>query len=97
MGKPEELEYKIAMPNGALRLAVTYIRATDPSATHYWPPSLEDDSIKPPVEEFPTTMQFSPSTWTTSTAELGFRREALAVWSIRRWLPASVMLIAWMT
>jgi hypothetical protein len=58
MGKPEELEYKIAMPNGALRLAVTYIRAT---------------------------------------AELGFRREALAVWSIRRWLPASVMLIAWMT
>ena len=65
MGTPQELEYMIAMPNSSLRLAVTFTRASDLSERIYWPISLEDDCTKQPQGEYPTTMQFSPSTWMT--------------------------------
>lgn len=68
MGVPEELEYKIAMPDGSLRLAVTFTPASDVSVRVYWPPALADDCVVAPQGEFPTTMQFSPSTWATVTA-----------------------------
>ena len=69
MGTPQELEYKIAMPNGSLRLAVTFTPASDISVRIYWPLGLADDCTKSPQGEFPTIMQFSPSTWATVTAE----------------------------
>jgi len=69
MGTPEELEYKIAMPNGSLRLAVTFTPASDVSERIYWPIGLEDDCIKPPQGEFPKTMQLSPFTWAMVTAD----------------------------
>jgi len=65
IGIPQELEYKIAMPNGSLRLAVTFTRASDISTRIYWPVSLEDDCTKQPQGEYPTIMQFAPSTWMT--------------------------------
>ena len=69
MGTPQELEYKIAMPNGSLRLAVTFTPASDVSVRIYWPLGLTDDCIEAPQGEFPTTMQFSPSAWATVTAD----------------------------
>jgi formylglycine-generating enzyme required for sulfatase activity len=69
MGIPEELEYKIAMPNGSLRLAVTFTPASDVSVRIYWPLGLADDSVKAPQGEFPKNMQFSPSAWATVTAD----------------------------
>jgi hypothetical protein len=68
MGSPQELEYKIAMPNGSLRLAVTFTRASELSTRIYWPIGLEDDCTKSPQGEFPTTMQFAPFTWATVKA-----------------------------
>jgi hypothetical protein len=69
MGIPEELEYKIAMSDGSLRLAVTFTPASGVSVRIYWPLSLADDSIKAPQGEFPKNMQFYPSTWATVTAD----------------------------
>ncbi len=69
MGTPQELEYKIAMPNGSLRLAVTFTPASDVSARIYWPVSLADDCTKSPQGEFPKNMQFSPSTWAMVMAD----------------------------
>jgi len=69
MGTPQELEYKIAMPDGSLRLAVTFTPASDVSVRIYWPLSLADDSIEPPQGEFPKNMQFSLSTWATVVAD----------------------------
>jgi len=68
MGTPQELEYKIAMPNGSLRLAVTFTPASDVSVRIYWPASLADDCTKSPQGEFPKNMRFSLSTWATVTA-----------------------------
>jgi len=69
MGTPQELEYKIAMPDDSLRLAVTFTRASDTSTRIYWPVSLEDDCTKAPQGEFPTSMYFAPSTWITVMAD----------------------------
>ena len=69
MGIPQELEYKISLPNGSLRLAVTFTRASDTSTRIYWPVSLEDDCTKAPQGEFPTSLQFAPSTWMTVMAD----------------------------
>ena len=65
MGTAQELEYKIAMPEGLLRIAVSFTRASDTSTRIYWPTSLVDDSTVQPQGEYPTTMQFSPATWMT--------------------------------
>jgi formylglycine-generating enzyme required for sulfatase activity len=65
MGTPNELEYKVAMLNDSLRLAVTFTRASDTSMRIYWPIGLEDDCTKSPQGEFPTTLHFAPSTWMT--------------------------------
>jgi sulfatase modifying factor 1 len=69
MGTPQELEYKISMPNGSLQLAVTFMRASDINARIYWPVGLNDDCTKAPQGEFPTTMHFSPFTWMTVTVD----------------------------
>ena len=69
MGTPQELEYKISMPNGSLQLAVTFTRASDTNTRIYWPVSLEDDCTEAPQGEFPATMQFAPSTWMTVMAD----------------------------
>ena len=68
-GIPQELEYKIAMPDSSLRLAVTFTRASDLSTRIYWPIWLEDDCTEQPQGEYPTTMQFSPITWMTVIAD----------------------------
>ena len=69
MGTPQELEYKIAMPEGSLRIAATFTRASETSTRIYWPTSLEDDSTVQPQGEYPTTMQFSPTTWMAIVAD----------------------------
>jgi hypothetical protein len=69
MGTPNELEYKIAMPNDSLRLAVTFTRASELSERIYWPANLKDDCTKQPQGEYPTTLQFSPTTWITVLTE----------------------------
>jgi formylglycine-generating enzyme required for sulfatase activity len=69
MGTPQELEYKIAMPTGSLRLAVTFTRSSELRERPYWPVNLEDDSTKQPQGKYPTSMQFSPATWMTVMAD----------------------------
>ena len=69
MGTPQELEYKIAIPNDSLHLTITFTRASDTSTRIYWPVGLADDCIVSPQGEFPTTLQFSPSTWITLIAD----------------------------
>ena len=69
MGTPQELEYKIAMQNGSLHLAVTFTRASDTSSRIYWPVDLKDACTEAPQVEFPTAMQFTPSTWMTVIAD----------------------------
>jgi hypothetical protein len=69
MGVPQEMEYKIAMPDGRLRLVVTLAHPSDSNKRNHWPVNINDDTIESPRGEFPTTMQFSPSTWATIVAQ----------------------------
>jgi len=63
MGTPNELEYKIKIPDQEFRLAVVYIKSTPPYEKVPWPASLDDDSIEPVQGEMPLEMRFSPEQW----------------------------------
>ncbi len=63
MGDPNELEYKIAIPEGNTRLAVTFIRANDLQRRVYWPANLEDDCTVPSPGGIPSSLNFAPETW----------------------------------
>ncbi len=63
MGSPNELEYKIAMSEGNIRLAATFIRANDLQSRVYWPASLEDDCTVPTPGGMPSSLSFAPETW----------------------------------
>ncbi len=63
MGTPEELEYRIEMAEDTLRLAVNFIRASNPNEKIPWPADLDDDCIKPTPGGLPPEMQFSPELW----------------------------------
>jgi hypothetical protein len=63
MGMPNELEYRIKVPDGPLRLAVNYIRASEPAKKIPWPGDLDDDCVKPTPGGLPAQMHFSPDRW----------------------------------
>jgi formylglycine-generating enzyme required for sulfatase activity len=65
MGNPNELEYQIEVAGDRVRLAVVFLRASDPNEKVPWPADLEDDCTKPTPGELPKIMGFSPGQWST--------------------------------
>ena len=58
MGSPEELEYQIELTGEILRLAVTFIKASNPNVKIPWPINLNDDCIKPTPRWVPNKLIF---------------------------------------
>jgi hypothetical protein len=71
-GVPEEMEYKIAMNNGSLTLAVVYLDDFTFTTALHWPENLDDDCLELALipEEPPERLSFSPQTWVRATAAL---------------------------
>ncbi len=69
-GVPEEMEYKIAMNDGSLNLAVVYVDDFTYETVLYWPENLNDDCLGLVLipEDPPERLSFSPETWVTITA-----------------------------
>lgn len=65
MGSPNELEYRIEAACDTLRLAVNFLRASDPNLKIPWPIDLDDDCIKPTPGGLPAQLLFSPDRWAT--------------------------------
>jgi hypothetical protein len=63
MGTPEELEFRIQRAAGPLRLAMDFLRASDPTVKVPWPAALDDDCLKPTPGGLPTTLRFAPEKW----------------------------------
>ena len=70
MGEPGEMEYQIAMTDGAVRLAVTYLMSPDFISTDFWPETLADGCryFEPLPGDAPEKVNFSPETWMTVIA-----------------------------
>jgi len=70
MGAAEEVEFKIGMPDGLLRLAVTSIGAPDYEDIAWWPLDMSDDCRNPRMirGEIPDQAQISVDDWMTLTA-----------------------------
>jgi formylglycine-generating enzyme required for sulfatase activity len=70
LGTPEEMEYQIAIPEGALTLAVVYQKGQDASSAHWWPENLDDDCLGLVLlpDNPPERLQFSPEKWMTIIA-----------------------------
>jgi hypothetical protein len=65
MGTPNELEYRIEVRGEALRLAVSFLRASDPGVKVPWPADLDDDCTRPTPGGLPAQLRFSPERWAT--------------------------------
>lgn len=65
LGQPNEMEYQIALPAGEARLAVVFLRLTQPDVRVPWPVGLHDDCIEPQASGFEDHSHFSPETWVT--------------------------------
>lgn len=63
IGTPNELEYQIKTNDRTLRLAVNFIRASNPNEKIPWPADLVDDCIKPTPGGLPEYLDFSPEKW----------------------------------
>jgi hypothetical protein len=65
MGTPEEVEYRIAMPEGGLRLAVTYLGPPSYNSVAAWPASLNDGcrNLQLITGPIPKRLEFAPGTW----------------------------------
>ena len=63
MGTPNEMEYKITIPEQDFRMAVTIIRSSPPYEKIPWPVTLKDDSVLDTPGGLPDTMDFTPSEW----------------------------------
>lgn len=63
MGTPNELEYKIKIPEQDFRLAVVYIKSTPPYEKVPWPADLDDDCVYPTPGGLPLEMHFTPQSW----------------------------------
>lgn len=70
MGEPGEMEYQIAMTDGAVRLAVTYLMRPKYESTDFWPQTLADGcrDFEPLSGGAPERVDFAPQTWMTVTA-----------------------------
>ena len=63
MGNPNELEYQIAVPEGTVRLAATFMRVNDLQRRVYWPINLDDDCTVPTPGGMPSLLSFSLDQW----------------------------------
>lgn len=64
MGTPNELEYKITLPEGEFRLAANYIGADSAADIKVpWPAYLTDGTTTPTPGGPPQQMQFVPEVW----------------------------------
>jgi hypothetical protein len=73
MGTPQELEYRIRTGGSPVRLAVAFLRATDPNIKVPWPADLDDDCVKPTPKGLPQQLSFSPEKWAAlGPAQAGF-------------------------
>ncbi|MFC1997292.1 formylglycine-generating enzyme family protein [Chloroflexota bacterium] len=63
MGKPNELEYKITIPEQNFHLAVVFLRSSPPYEKVPWPADLSDDCIKPTPGGLPLELQFFTDQW----------------------------------
>jgi hypothetical protein len=70
MGEPGEMEYQIAMTDGAVRLAVTYLMSPEYESTDFWPETLLDGCryFEPLYDDAPDKVDFAPGTWMTVIA-----------------------------
>ncbi len=72
MGTPEEMEFQIAIPEGSLRLAVTYLEISGlgSDSVVWWPANLDDSCRNRHLIEgrAPGMLRFSPEKWITVTA-----------------------------
>ncbi|MBL6980339.1 MAG: SUMF1/EgtB/PvdO family nonheme iron enzyme, partial [Anaerolineales bacterium] len=70
MGATNDMEYQIAMTDGAVRLAVTYLMSPDYKSTDYWPESLSEGcrDFEPLPGDAPKSVNFAPETWMTVLA-----------------------------
>lgn len=63
MGTPNELEFKIMIPDQDFRLAVVYIKSSPPYEKVPWPADLGDDSIRQTPGGLSLEMHFTPERW----------------------------------
>ena len=67
MGTPGVVEYRIAMPERSLRLAVSYIGPPSFDVVAHWPADLADDctNVRMLQGPIPEQARFAPETWIT--------------------------------
>lgn len=67
MGNRNEMEYQIAMTEGEVQLAVTYLLSPDYESTDFWPETLGAGcrDFSPFAGDAPETVDFQPDTWIT--------------------------------
>ena len=63
IGTPNEIEYQIQIEHETLRIAVNYIKVSEPNTKIPWPVGLDDDCIRPTPGGLPDQMYFSPDKW----------------------------------
>jgi hypothetical protein len=63
MGKPNELEYQIKLPEVSYRIAVSVFRSFAPDERVVWPSALTDDTTRPNPGGLPTELHFLPEQW----------------------------------
>lgn len=65
MGKPEEAEFQLAMPQGSLRLAVAFLLPPNFDKVALWPVEIADDARNIDLlrGDAPAQAQFSPERW----------------------------------
>jgi hypothetical protein len=66
-GTPNHLEYQIEFADNASRVAVSFMRSSDPDKRIFWPEELEDGSTKAYPGGLPAEIEFSPEEWTSLT------------------------------
>ena len=93
LGTPEEMEYQIAMPEGALTLAMVYQEGRGLGSAYWWPEHLDDDcrGIVLLSGDPPERLQFSPEKWMTVTASTALVNAAPAALGDTRTRPADGM------
>jgi hypothetical protein len=63
MGTPNELEYRIWWPGGEMRLAVNFLRTSEPDVKIPWPAELDDDVTLPTPGGLPTELALWTERW----------------------------------
>lgn len=69
MGVPNELEYQIELTGDSERIAVSVFRSSTPNERAFWPPTLNDATIRPNPGGLQKEMNFSPEQWATEAMQ----------------------------